>query len=187
MTFVRMLAAALVMALAPGLAAAHEFKTGAIEVTHPWSRATPKGAKVAGGFLAITNSGTADDRLVAVESASAGRVELHEMRMDDGVMKMRKLADGIALPAGKTVALEPGGLHVMFIEIKAPFAEGASIPATMVFEKAGRLDVTFEVEAAGTMGQGMEGHMGGQMGGQMPGGMHDAMHGTPPAGQAPAQ
>jgi periplasmic copper chaperone A len=140
---------------------AHEYKLGTLEIMHPWTRATPKGAKVAGGYLTLTNRGAAADRLVAVEaSAAAGKIELHEMTVDHGVMKMRQLAHGIGLPAGQTVTLEPGGLHVMFLDLKAPLKEGESVSARLIFEKAGSIDVTFKVEAMGARGGDMHKHKG---------------------------
>lgn len=140
---------------------AHDYKLGTLEIVHPWTRATPKGAKVAGGYLKVTNRGAAADRLVAVEAASAaGKTELHEMAVEHGVMKMRPLAQGIGVPAGQTVTLEPGGLHVMFLDLKAPLKEGESVSARLIFEKAGSVDVTFKVEAMGARGGDMHKHKG---------------------------
>jgi copper(I)-binding protein len=118
-----------------------------IDVHDPWARATPPGASVAGGYLRLHNSGSADDRLVAVESSAAASVEIHSMSMDGGVMRMRRLDAGLPLPAGETVALEPGGLHLMFIRPTQPFAEGAQISATLRFERAGPQVVEFPVRA----------------------------------------
>jgi periplasmic copper chaperone A len=136
---------------APALA--HGYKLGTLEIVHPWTRATPKGAKVAGGYMTLTNKGAASDRLVAVETAAAGKIELHEMTEERGVMKMRPLAQGIAIPPGETVTLAPGGLHVMFLNIKSPFVQGESLAARLIFEKAGPIDVTFKVEAMGARGE----------------------------------
>jgi len=144
--FLLRLTALLLLALP---AAAHEFTAGNLTINHPWSRATPPTAKVGAGYLEIVNAGQAPDRLVAVESAVAGRIELHSMTLVDGVMQMRPLADGIAIPAGATVTLEPGGLHVMFMALAAPLVEGQRIAATLVFEAAGRVAVEFAVEALG--------------------------------------
>jgi len=128
---------------------AQEYKLGSIEVQHPWSRATPTTAPSAGGFLTVVNKGDGPDRLVAVQSPAADQVQIHEMKMDGNVMRMRELDNGIALPAGQTVELKPGGSHVMFIGLKAPFAKGQKVPATLVFEKAGKVDVEFLVDALG--------------------------------------
>jgi periplasmic copper chaperone A len=126
-----------------------DYKLGDIEIGQPWSRATPPTAPAAGGYLAVTNKGNAPDRLVSVESRAAGRVEIHEMAMEGSVMRMRALDNGVAIPPGLTVELKPGGYHVMFMELKAPFVKDTKVPATLVFEKAGRIDVEFEVAAMG--------------------------------------
>lgn len=125
---------------------AHEFKAGSIEIGHPWSRATPGGASVAGGYLVLKNTGTAPDRLVAVASPAAGRVEIHEMAMKDGVMTMRPLPDGIVIPPGGTVELKPGSFHLMLVGLKQPLKEGEMVDGTLTFEKAGSVPVQFKVQ-----------------------------------------
>lgn len=135
---------------------AHEFKAGAIEIGHPWSRATPEGAKVAAGYMVLKNTGGAPDRLVSVSVPFAGRAEIHEMTMKDGVMTMRPVPDGIALPAGGTVALKPGSYHVMFQDLKAPLKEGTLVDGTLTFEKAGTVAVQFKVEGIGASDGGHE-------------------------------
>jgi periplasmic copper chaperone A len=143
-TIVRTLALFIALAAAP-LAWGHEFKVGDLEIIHPNSRAMIPGAKVGGGYLKIINHGTTDDRLVAVKSDRSDNVQLHEMSVVNNVMKMRELPDGIAIPAGKTVELKKGGLHVMFMDVTQPFKEGEMVKATLVFEKAGPVDVEFKV------------------------------------------
>jgi len=138
---------ALLLLAAP--AAAHEFTVGQLTIEHPWSRATPPTAKVGAGYLEISNAGDTPDRLVAVETAVAGRVELHLSTTVDGVMQMRPLPDGIEIPPRGTVTLAPGGLHIMFMELKAPLVEKQQVPAVLVFEQAGRVAVEFVVEAMG--------------------------------------
>jgi copper(I)-binding protein len=129
---------------------AHEFKAGDIEIVHPWARATPDGAGVAGGYLSLRNHGTTPDRLVAVGAEFAGRTEIHEMAVDDkGVMTMRPLPDGIEIPAGGEVELKPGGIHVMFMEITRGAREGETLEGSLTFEEAGTVDVEFDVEAIG--------------------------------------
>ncbi len=137
---------------------AHEFKLGALEIIHPWSRATPNGAKVAGGYFVIKNHGTAADRLVSVTADVAGRTGIHEMSMADGVMTMRELKDGIAIPANGEVTLAPKGYHVMLEDLKHPLKQGESIDGTLTFEKAGTINVTFFVEAMGASAPGDKGH-----------------------------
>ncbi len=122
---------------------------GDLKIVEPWSRATPKAAKVAAGYLIITNSGSEADRLVSASMPLAGKTELHEMMMDDGVMKMREIEGGIEIPAGETVTLKPGGDHLMFMMLTEPLAEGAKLKVTLTFEKAGSVDVDFPVAAIG--------------------------------------
>ena len=131
-------------------AVAHDYKVGALEISHPWTRATPPSAKAGGGFLVIENKGTTPDRLVSAQSNAAQKVEIHEMKMDGNVMRMRELAGGLEIPPGGTVTLKPGGLHIMFMELKAPFAKDAKVPVTLVFKNAGKIDVDFSVEAMGS-------------------------------------
>lgn len=130
-------------------ATAHDYKVGALEVAHPWTRATPATAQSGGGFLTVINKGTTSDRLIAARSAASDRVEVHEVRMENNVMKMRELEKGLEIPAGATVMLKPGGYHIMFMGLKAPFAKDAKVPLTLVFEKAGSLDIVLDVEALG--------------------------------------
>jgi copper(I)-binding protein len=122
------------------------FHAGALTIDQPWSRATPKGAPVAGGYLRVTNSGATPDRLVGASFALAGKGEVHEMSMDSGVMRMKQVP-GIEIPPGASVELKPGGYHLMFLNLKDQVAEGARIKGTLVFEKAGTVDVDFQVRA----------------------------------------
>ncbi len=150
-------AAALVLgllALPAGAPMAHEFKAGAIQIDHPWSRATPGGASVAGGYLTLKNTGTTPDRLVSATAAFAGKVEIHEMAVKDGVMTMRPLPDGIVIPPGGTVAFKPGAYHIMFLDLKAPLKEGTKVDGTLTFEKAGTVAVQYAVEGIGASGGG---------------------------------
>ena len=142
-------AIAVLLALAPAAALGHDYKAGDLAIDHPWSRATPQGAQVAGGYLKITNGGQAADRLIGGSAELASRIEVHEMSMDQGVMKMRELKSGLEVKPGASVELKPGGLHLMFVGLKRPFAKGERVKATLQFEKAGKLDVEFTVEAIG--------------------------------------
>lgn len=133
-----------------GTAFAHDYKAGALRIDHPWSRATPGGAKVGGGYLVIENTGATADRLVSVSAPSiAGRSEIHEMAVSNGVMTMRPLDDGIAIPAGGKVEFKPGGYHVMFMELKQPLKQDERIKSVLTFEKAGPVEVEFKIEAVG--------------------------------------
>jgi copper(I)-binding protein len=126
---------------------AHQFKLGAITIGHPYARATAVGQPTGGGFLSFANAGPAD-KLLSVSADVSKTVELHEMKMEGDVMKMRQV-DGVELAAGKTVEFKPGGYHVMFVGLKAPLKAGEKFPAKLKFEKAGEVEVTFNVEAAG--------------------------------------
>jgi copper(I)-binding protein len=140
---------------------AHDYTVGDIKIDHPYARATPPNANVAGGFMTIENMGAEADRLIGAESGLSERVEIHEMAMENDVMKMRALADGLELPAGATTELKPGGYHVMFLGLKQPLAEGESYPVTLVFEKAGKLEVELKIE--GMAAKHGAGHGHGQM------------------------
>ena len=135
-------------------ALAHEFKLGDLEIDHPWSRATPPGAQVAGGYMTIINHGSDADRLVSISSDISGKAEVHAMTVKDGVMTMRPVEGGLEIPAGATVALKPGAFHVMFLDLKTPPQQGKTFPATLTFEKAGSVDVEFAVEGMGGQGAG---------------------------------
>jgi len=140
------------LALAATAASAHEFKVGSLEIDHPWARATPKGASVGGGYLKITNKGTEPDRLVGGSSPVAGKFEIHEMAMDGGVMKMRPLPNGIEIKPGQTVEFKPGGFHIMMVGLKQPLEAGKTVKGTLVFEKAGTVDIEYKVEPIGSSG-----------------------------------
>lgn len=139
---------ALVLALT-GSAVAHSYKLGSLEIGHPWARATPPTAPAGGGFLTITNTGTTPDRLIAVRTPVASSAQVHEMKMEGNVMRMREVDGGLAIPPGATVTLAPGGLHLMLMGLKAPFKQGEKVPVTLVFEKAGSIDVELAVVAMG--------------------------------------
>ncbi|MQW73420.1 DUF1775 domain-containing protein [Sinorhizobium medicae] len=128
--------------------AAETVKLGDLDISGGAVKAMLPGAKVGGGGFLVKNNGSVDDRLIAVESPAAGRVELHEMTMENDVMKMRKLDEGIAVPAGETVELKNGGLHLMFMEVEKPFAEGDTVPVTLTFEKAGKVEYVLPVGTA---------------------------------------
>lgn len=149
-------ALALLLAGSPAAFAA-DVKAGDLVITQPWSRATPGGAKTGAGYLTIENKGGAPDRLVAVSGDVAGRIEVHEMAVNNGVMTMRPLEKGLVIEPGKTVALAPGGYHLMLMELKSPLKQGDKLPVTLEFEKAGKVAVTLVVQAVGAKGPGGEG------------------------------
>ncbi|WP_299480071.1 copper chaperone PCu(A)C [uncultured Roseibium sp.] len=128
---------------------AADYKAGDLTLSKTWTRATPPKAKAGGGFVEIVNSGSEADRLVAASSDVAAKVEIHEMSVTDGVMKMRELEDGIEIPAGETVTLQPGGLHIMFMGLNKSFEEGATVPVVLTFEKAGDVAIDLDVAKMG--------------------------------------
>lgn len=134
-------------------AQAHSYRVGEIQIGHPWTRATPPAAKVAGAFMSFTNEGGAADRLVGGTSPIAERVEIHTMEMAGGVMKMRPLADGLEVAAGAKVELAPGGIHIMLIGLKQPIAEGDKVPLTLTFEKGGDIEVELAADKMGAGGK----------------------------------
>jgi copper(I)-binding protein len=162
--FCGMLAVAASLLFAPVVADAEAqapapVKAGALQIEAPWLRATPGGAKVAAGYLRITNTGSEPDRLLSAGMPLAGRGDVHEMSMQGGVMRMRPLAEGLIIEPGKSVELRPGGYHLMFLDMKGPLKQGESVPVTLTFEKAGTMTVTFPVGAIGGAAP-MPGNMG---------------------------
>ncbi|WP_048648626.1 DUF1775 domain-containing protein [Nitratireductor soli] len=142
-----------ILAADTGMAAHHAHgdqatMAGDLKITTAWARAMLPGQPSGGGYLTIENTGAADDRLLSVASPSAGRVEVHTMEMNNDVMVMRPVEGGLAIPAGETVTLKPGGLHMMFMEVTAPFKEGAAVPVTLEFEKAGAVELELKVGPA---------------------------------------
>jgi len=140
------LAGAILLGLLSAPVVAADIKVGSLTLKDPYSRATPKGAKVGAGYLEIRNDGDVADRLVSVACDCAEISEVHQMTMTDGVMRMRALTDGLEIPAGETVVLKPGGYHLMFIHLKGPFEADAMVKATLTFEHAGPVEAEFKVE-----------------------------------------
>lgn len=125
------------------------FKAGAIVVDAPWTRATPKGAQVAGGFMRVTNTGSTPDTLIGGSFALSKRFELHEMSMNGGVMRMRAAEGGIIIPPGATVELKPGSYHAMMLDLSGPVEQGAPIKGVLTFEKAGDVAIEYAVARIG--------------------------------------
>jgi copper(I)-binding protein len=140
---------AVMLAIAASAASAHDYNAGSLEIKQPWSRATPKGASVASGYLKITNTGTAPDRLIGGSVDSARKFEIHQMTMEGGVAKMRQLPNGLEIKPGDTVELKPGSFHLMFVGIKQPFEQGKPVKGTLEFEKAGKVEVEYDVQPVG--------------------------------------
>ncbi|WP_298428819.1 copper chaperone PCu(A)C [Rhodoblastus sp.] len=123
-----------------------------IEIVAPWSRATAQGATVGVGYLTIVNKGSAPDRLKSITADVATSVELHEMAMDNSVMKMRALPEGLEIKPGATVPLKPGGYHLMLMGLKQPLVQGGAVHVTLDFAKAGPITVTMPIEKLGATG-----------------------------------
>ena len=138
---------------APAAAAAPAYRVGALVVEAPWSRATPGGAKVAGGYMRITNAGTEADRLVGGSLPAAARFAVHEMSMQGEVMRMRPLETGLEIKPGATVELKPGGYHIMFMDLTEPLKEGQTLKGTLLFEKAGAVTVEYAVRGIAARGE----------------------------------
>lgn len=144
---------------------AHEYKAGDLVIHHPWSRATPGGAKVGGGYFKVDNKGGEADRVTGATAEGAAEVQIHTMEMKDGVMVMRPVEGGVEIPAGGEVEFKPGGYHLMLMGLEKPLVEGERVKGTLEFEKAGTVEVEFAVEAMGKPSMDMGGdHSGHNMG-----------------------
>ena len=128
-------------------AIAQEYKAGAIEITKPWARATPAGAKNGAAFVTLTSLNWADE-LIGASSPAAEKVEFHQTSEENGIARMRAVPE-IAIPAGDTVTLAPGGTHIMLMGLKAPLAEGERVAMTLTFRKGRTVDIKLPVKAAG--------------------------------------
>jgi copper(I)-binding protein len=122
---------------------------GDLEISAAWARAMLPGQPAGGGYLTVTNKGAAADRLTGASSPAAGKVEIHEMKIENDVMVMRPVDGGLEIAPGATVELKPGGFHLMFMSVTEPFAEGGTVPLTLEFEKAGKVEVALPVRAKG--------------------------------------
>ena len=149
---------AVALALAASAAAAAEYKVGGLQIREPWARATPKGAEVAAGYMTIVNAGTQADRLIGGSTVVAGRFEIHEMAIKEGVMQMRPVASGLEIRPGMTVELKPGGLHAMWLDLRRPLAAGERVRGSLVFERAGKVEIEYQIQPIGGAPQGHSGH-----------------------------
>jgi copper(I)-binding protein len=143
--FNKLAAAAAIAAMTMAPAIAGDVKAGNLMLSDIRARATLPGAPVAGGYLKITNTGDDDDQLTGGTAAFAAKVEVHEMKMENEVMKMREIQGGLEIPAGGSVELKPGGFHIMFMKLNTQLKEGESRSVVLEFEKAGKVTVDFNV------------------------------------------
>ena len=158
--YVTRLTAIAVAAVALNLSApafAQQYKVGSIVIDQPWSRATPAGADVGAGYMTITNTGNQPDRLVGGALPQAGTFQVHEMKTEGGVMKMREVPGGLEIKPGQKIELKPGGYHVMFMNLRDPLKQGETLKGQLRFEKAGTVDVEYKVEAVGAQGPAQHG------------------------------
>lgn len=158
------IAATIALFAAAPLAQAHGYKLGQLEIGHPYARATVPGQPAAGAYLSLENKGTASDKLVALSSPASKSAEIHTMAMEGNLMKMREVDGGLEIKPGQKIAMQPGnGYHIMLIGLSKPLKAGDKVPLTLTFEKAGKVDVTLNVEdpaAASAQGKDeMKGHM----------------------------
>jgi hypothetical protein len=147
----------MVFLAATASAQSREYHLDMLEIAHPWARATV--GTTGGAFLEVNNRGTAPDQLVGASSPVAAKVELHETKTQDGVMRMQPVAS-IEIPPGGSAKLAPGSIHLMLIGLRQSLKEGVHFPMTLIFTKAGKIEVEVSVEKAGAMNSGdpMQGH-----------------------------
>jgi periplasmic copper chaperone A len=145
----KVLVLAVALSIWAGGAVAEDYSAGTIQIGKPWTRATPKGATVAGGYMTISNKGSAPDRLLGGSAAVAGRFEIHSMVTEQGVAKMRPVEGGLEIKPGETVELKPGSFHAMLMGLQQPLQKGQKVKGTLEFEKAGKVDIEYAVEALG--------------------------------------
>jgi hypothetical protein len=141
-------------------ASAADVTVGQITIGNPWARATPKGATAGAGYMTITNKGSAPDRLSCVSASDASLCEIHSTTTEDGVSKMRPVADGLEIKPGETVELKPSGFHVMLSGLKQPLLQGKTVKVTFEFRNAGKVTVDYGIQPVGSAGP-KAGNMGG--------------------------
>ncbi len=130
-------------------ARAGDYEVGSIQISQPWSQATPKGAAAGVGYMTLTNKGTVSDKVSCVSDDASAQCQIHTMTMDGGVMKMRPVEGGLEIKPGESVNLKPGGNHMMFVSLKHPLEQGQMVKVTLKFEHAGTIDVDYPVLAMG--------------------------------------
>ncbi|MBC9248687.1 copper resistance protein CopZ [Pseudomonas alcaligenes] len=141
----RLLVGAALLLLA-AVGQAHEYQVGALHIEHPWARAMPPGVPNGAAYLVVHNGGATADRLLGADTSVAATAEIHEHMHQDGLMKMRKVEGGVAIPAGGELALQPMGYHLMLFGLKQPLEDGKRFPLTLHFEQAGDVQVEVAVQ-----------------------------------------
>lgn len=151
----------------------HKIQAGDLVIENAFAFPSPPGALAAGGYVTITNTGTTDDTLTGGTASFAEVTEIHEMKMVEEVMQMRQLEQGLKIPAGESVKLQPGGLHIMFMQLTQPLAEGEMKPGSLTFSNAGEVSVEYKVI---NRGEYVAEHGGGKSHGMKHGRKHDDKH-----------
>lgn len=158
LSFSQTLIPVLALSAMAGTALAHQHQIGNLTIQQPWSRETAPGQAVGGGFMTIANKGAVEDRLISGTSPVAAEVQLHTMAMDGGVMRMRQVEGGIAVPARGMLELKPGSYHIMFMGLKRPLRRGERLPVTLRFQRAGNVTVQVAVQPVTSTGPMESGH-----------------------------
>ena len=151
MTNLKRLLIAVALSICATSIGAHDYTRGGLFIDHPWTRPTPQGVKVGAGYFVIHNRGKSPDRLVSASSPIAGKVEIHQTAVRDGVAIMRHVQDGLKIAPGRSVEFKPRSFHLMLFDLKQALKQGDTFPATLVFDKAGAIDVEFQVDATRTV------------------------------------
>ncbi len=151
------------MALPAAPVRAGGYNVGPMQIAQPWARATPKGAAIGAGYMTITNKGPAADRVSCVSDDASARCQIHSMTMTGGIMEMRPVEGGLEIKPGETVALKPGGYHIMFVDLKHPLVQGQAVKVTLKFDQAGALDIDCPIAGIGATGPGVAAGGGGMM------------------------
>jgi copper(I)-binding protein len=128
------------------VAPAHQYELGTLTIGHPWSRPTAPGMPMGVAYLSITNHGNAADVLLGASTPVAASVQMHQTTIAEGMARMRPLTEIVIAP-GTTVRIEPGGIHLMLVDLKAPLELGKSVPLDLQFRAAGKITVQLSVEA----------------------------------------
>ncbi len=142
--FVPLLALVLPLALAWPVVA-HQYELGALVIGHPWSRPAPHGMSMGAAYLSITNHGTSEEQLIGASTPVAASVQIHRTTIVDGIARMRPMTE-VVIPAGATVKIEPGGIHLMLVDLKAELEAGKRAPLTLEFRHAGKITVQLAIE-----------------------------------------
>jgi periplasmic copper chaperone A len=147
---------AAILVLMTGGARPADYTLGSLEIRSPWTRETPKGATIGGGYVEIKNNGTTPDKLLRGSVSVAARFQIHSTTIENGVSKMREVTDGIEIKPGETIKFEPGASHLMFVNLMQPLHQGDAVRGTLMFEHAGTIDIEYVVLGMGAKAPGRE-------------------------------